>query len=310
MFEKKKVGLALGGGGARGLAHIGVLNVLEQNKIPIDMIAGTSSGALVGALYSSEPNAKKLALEVSKEKWDEIFDYAYLPRYGLIKGDKIEQMLEEKLNDIDFKDLKIPLFVTAFDVEHKKEIIFHKGNVAKAVRASISIPGLFVPVENNNKILVDGAIVDPIPTEILRKQGADIIIAVNVNNVKIKSASMNETAVKRKGTKKIPGIMISASKSLQIMSSEVSAADLASDRADLVININLEDIGTLEFSKWKEAISMGERVAKKSIEDIKRITKPNPLRDLLLDIGKLHKEIHRRVDVGKIVGKIKKEIEK
>ena len=189
MEEKKKVGLALSGGGARGIAHIGILKTLEKYKVPIDYISGTSIGALIGALYSAEPNAKKLEKEVLEIEWKKLFDYT-IPTKGLIKGKKIEEFLKEKFGDLKFNELKIPLFITAFDIENKQEIIFHKGNVAKAVRASISIPGIFVPTENNGKILVDGGLTDLIPTEILKKEGADIIIAVNLNSIKEKETSL------------------------------------------------------------------------------------------------------------------------
>ncbi len=298
MFERKKVGVALGGGGARGMAHIGVLKVLEENKIPIDFISGTSCGALIAALYAAEPNAKKLEKEMSKEEWNKIFDYT-IPRCGIIKGEKIENLLEERLNSVDFKDLKIPLFVTSFDIENKKEIIFHRGNVAKAVRASISIPGLFVPVENNNRILVDGAVTDPIPTEILKKQGADIVIAVNVNKMKLRPPSINEKAVKKKGSRKMPGIIYSMSKSFQITGSEAARADLALDHADLVIGINIENIGLFEFNKSAEAIKAGEKSARRSLNEIKKLAAPNPFKEFL-------DELHENLNVKKIVKNIKK----
>ena len=103
MFKRKKVGLALSGGGARGLAHLGVLKVLEENKIPIDFIAGTSMGAFVGAMYSAEPNIKKLEKDLSSKEWRNSFDYNILPSKGLIKGDKIERWLEQNIKDLDFK---------------------------------------------------------------------------------------------------------------------------------------------------------------------------------------------------------------
>lgn len=277
MFERKKVGLALGEGGARGLAHIGVLKVLEEYNIPIDFISGTSMGAVIAALYSAEPNAKKLEKDALEIEWNKIFDYT-IPRSGVIKGDKIEKLLYEKLHNLEFKDMKIPLFITAFDLENRQEIIFNKGNVVKALRASISIPGFFIPVENNNKILVDGGVVDPIPTEPLKKAGAEIIIAINVDCIKEKKPLRTEEATLKKTSKKMPSIIENASQSLQVMTSEACKADLRLHRANFIITVDAEDIGTLEFGKVEEAIKLGEAAARKSLDKIKSITQPTAFR--------------------------------
>jgi NTE family protein len=285
-LHRKKVGLALSGGGAKGFAHIGVLKVLEENNIPIDFISGTSMGAVIGALYSAEPNAKKLEKSVLDQDFKNIFDYVF-PKLGLIKGDRIENFLEKVLHNLDFKDLKIPLFVTSFDLEKNQEIIFHKGNVSKAVRASISFPGIFVPVENKNRILVDGGVFDPVPTEVLKKFGAEIIIASNVNFVKEKSPKYNEIATLKKSNKKIPNIIECASKSLHIIESEFSKFDLIKDKADFVINLNLEKIEIFDLSKAKQAISIGEKVTRKSLKEIKNLTEPNLFKNFLDDLNKI-----------------------
>jgi NTE family protein len=310
MLEKKRVGLALGGGGARGFAHIGVLKVLEKYKIPIDYISGTSIGALIGALYSAEPNAKKLEKEVLETNWEEFFDYTF-PQKGLVKGEKIEAYLEKKLENLKFNQLKIPLFVTAFDIENKQEIIFNKGDVAKAIRASISIPGIFVPVENNGRILVDGGLTDLIPTEILKKEGAEVLIAVNVDSVKEKKPSIKEEAVKNVGQKKIPGVVYTISKSLQVMDAEASKAELNLDKADVVISLNLENLGTLDFSKEKikSTIKKGEIATTKLIKKLTKVTENNPLKEFLEQIAEIPiiKEVKENItEAGsgiKIIGK-------
>ncbi|VVB77702.1 Patatin-like phospholipase [uncultured archaeon] len=294
MFERKKIGLALGSGGARGFAHIGVIKVLEENNIPIDMIAGTSMGALIGALYSSEPNLKKLGKEALSEEWKKLFDYTF-SKSGLIKGKKIEEFLDKRLDGMSFKELKIPLFVTAFDINNNQEVIFHKGSVAKAVRASISIPGLFFPVENKKRILVDGGVIDPIPTEILRKKGADIVIAVNVNEVKRKKPVTEIEAVVSKNTMSIPSVIKSASKSLQMMTSENCDADLYGNKADFVINLDLEKIGTLDFSKAREAIKKGEIKTKKCLDDLNKITGPDLFKDFLKELSKINNNLKKEI---------------
>lgn len=302
MFQKRKIGLALSGGGMRGMAHVGVLRVLEENKIPIDMISGTSMGALIGAMYASEPNAKKLEKEILDEKIGKLFDYT-LSRYGFVKGNKIEGYLKGKLKDTTFKDLKIPLYITALDLDNKREVIFSKGDVVKAVRASISIPGVFIPIENDGRILVDAGAIDPVPTEILKKSGADLIIAVNVNVIKSKSPIYNEEAVQKKGNKSLPNAFSSTVRSLDIMGSESAKADLQGDKADFIININVEDIGIFDFTKSKIAIEAGKRAARKSLSDLKNITEPNPLKNFLDDLN-------RDLGVKQIVKGVKKTIKK
>ncbi len=281
MGERKKVGIALSGGGARGLAHIGVLKILEKNKIPIDFISGTSMGAFVGAIYSAEANAKKLEKDFLDKPWKNAFDYNLLPSQGLIKGDKIEKWLEKQINDIEFKDLRIPLYVTAFDLKSKREIIFNKGNVAEAVRASISLPGIFVPVENKGRLLVDGGVVDPIPSEVLSKVGADIVIVVNVNAVHEKEPVMGEIATKKRDSKNVTNILKIFSKSLQREGAILAEYDLINKKIDLVINVYLEDIGTLEFDKIKKAIRAGELAAKRSLEEIKKVIGLNILESII-----------------------------
>jgi len=315
MFKRKKVGLALSGGGARGLAHIGVLKILEKNKIPIDFIAGTSMGAFIGAMYSAGPNIKKLEKDFLDEPWKKSFDYNILPTQGLIKGDKIEKWLATKIGDIDFKDLRIPLFVTAFDLKSKREVIFSKGNVTEAVRASISIPGVFVPLENNGRWLVDGEIIDPIPSEILTKAGAEIIIAINVNAAIEKEPLLNETAVKKRDQKKLPSILGTLLGSVQKEESRISNYDLEDKNINLVINVYLNHVGMLEFEKIKFAIRAGEKATKKSLIDIKNLFKQNYLASIIDKFDgkeKVEEVVAHIKDVGKTasLGKILEPVEK
>jgi len=307
MFKAKKIGLALSGGGAKGMAHIGVLKVLEKNKIPIDFISGTSMGAVVAAFYSYEPNAKKLEKEAVSNEWKKLLDYAF-PSRGFIKGERIEQFLKNRLNRVNFKNLKIPLFITAFDIDKKQEIVFQRGDVAKAVRASISIPGVFVPIENNNRILVDGGVFDPIPTEILRKK-ADIIIAVNVSSMKLKKPKMNEEATLKKSDKKIPNILKSVLQSLAVVGAEASRVDLYNDMPDLIINVNVEDVDLFDFEKAKYAIKKGALATQKSLKEIKSLTKKTPFKDFLEEIEK-DLRIKPVTEIPQLVKEVRKKISK
>lgn len=295
MAKRKKVGIALSGGGCKGVAHIGVLKVLENHNIPIDFISGTSMGAVIGALYCSGYTSKRLEELFTEEKkdWKKLFDYTF-PKHGLIKGNKIEKLLEEELEGVNFKDLEIPLYITAFDFDKKQEIYFNKGSVSKAVRASISIPGMIIPVENKGKVLVDGGIVDPIPTEVLKDAGADIIIAINVNERDVKKPKY-EKAVEKKTKKKIPGIWEIASKSFKVMAYEIYKYDLTKEEIDFTIHVPTTNKDMMEFSRKanKQAIKDGEKAAKKSLEEIKEATETGPFKELLERLTKLDETIEK-----------------
>jgi len=181
-----KIGLALGGGSARGLAHVGIIQTLEAYNIPIDIIAGTSIGSVVGSLYAAGASINQLeeaALSMKKSKTFSLIDLA-LPHSGLISGKKIVEMLNDlALKDKTFDDLEIPFATVATDVESGAEVILNQGKVIDAVRASISIPGIFTPVKYQDYYLVDGGVVDPVPVDVVQKMGADIIIAVSLAKI-------------------------------------------------------------------------------------------------------------------------------
>lgn len=180
---RPKVGLILGGGAARGYAHIGVLKKLEEENIPIDFIIGTSIGALIGAIYASGNDLEKIIKDVRDINFLKLIKMLDLniPQKGFIKGDKIEKFLSSYMKN-DFNELKIPLYVIATDIKRGREIIFSNGSVTKAVRASISIPVVFEPVEFQNTKLVDGSIIDFDAVDLAIKLGADIVIISDVSS--------------------------------------------------------------------------------------------------------------------------------
>ncbi len=180
--SRPTIGLALGSGGAKGLAHIGVIKVLERENIPIDYIAGTSIGALVGAAYASMKDIHKLEQLALQLNWPQLLPIFLEPsiRHGLLRGQRISTLIQ-KYVDEDFSGLKIPFTAVATDLVGGKTVTFSKGNLVDAVRASISIPILFKPVLKDGMILVDGGTSMPVPVQVVRDMGADIVIAVNVN---------------------------------------------------------------------------------------------------------------------------------
>lgn len=186
LFKKRrpKIGLALGSGAARGLAHIGVLKALKEKNMPIDMIAGSSIGALVGACYARKDEIANLEQIVLNTDWKQLARLAdpnlVLLFKGVIHGKKVKELLRSLIGDVEFKDLKIPLAVVATDVSTGEEIIIKEGSVIEAVRASISIPAIFMPVKFRDKFLIDGGIVNPVPVSVVKNMGPTFVIACNV----------------------------------------------------------------------------------------------------------------------------------
>jgi len=176
------VGLALSGGAAQGLAHLGVIEALAEGGIPIDMIAGTSGGALYGSLLASDvpiETAQAITIAETRRNLVDKADLA-LPKHGIIRGRRIERMIRHAIGDVTFEDLHHPFRAVATDLEDGREVILCEGPVYRAVRASISIPGIFEPVRIDGRLLVDGAVVTPLPVGPVRAMGADLVIAVHV----------------------------------------------------------------------------------------------------------------------------------
>ncbi len=182
--SKPKIGLALGSGAARGLAHIGVLKALKERDISIDMIAGSSMGAFVGACYARNGDITDLEEIVLNLDWKQLVrlldpNLALLFK-GVIHGKKVKELLKTLIGDVEFKDLKIPLAVVATDINTGEEVIIEEGSVIEAVRASISIPAIFMPVKLKDRFLMDGGIVNPVPVSVVKDMGAGFVIASNV----------------------------------------------------------------------------------------------------------------------------------
>ncbi len=180
-MERKKIGLALSGGAARGFAHLGVLKVLEENNIPIDLIAGTSAGSFAGAAYASGLNAAQI-IEMSREiTWLKMAGFSYSPK-GFLTNSPMGSFIKKHFPESSFEKLKTPFAAVACDLETGSEIILKEsGDLAFAIRASCSIPGVFVPLEDEQgRRLIDGGVVAPIPTQAVRELGAEKIIAVDV----------------------------------------------------------------------------------------------------------------------------------
>lgn len=182
--RKPKVGLALGAGAARGWAHLGVIAAVEECGIPVHCIAGTSAGALVAGVYASG-QIGALTEVVLRLDWKEVLRYfsdITLSRSGLVDGKKISDFIRRYITSSRLEDLRLPFRAVATDIVTGEEVILSHGDIIDAIRASISFPGIFTPVRVDDRLLVDGGLVNPVPVRVVRELGADIVIAVDVNH--------------------------------------------------------------------------------------------------------------------------------
>jgi len=192
-MTKVEVALVLGGGGARGLAHIGILKVLEKNHIPIHLIVGTSMGAFVGGFYAAGTGIalmEELALSVDRTFVAKMLSPS-LSTSGLVDGERVRSYLEEFLGDLHIEELRIPFSSVSTDLTTGEEVILSRGPLADAIMASIAIPALFKPVRYEDRYLVDGGLVNPLPVSVAHRLGADVIIAVNITQVLSKVGKSN-----------------------------------------------------------------------------------------------------------------------
>lgn len=264
---KPKIGLALGSGGAKGLAHIGVLKAFEKTDIDIDFIAGSSIGALIGAYYAAHPSLHKLEefiLSFDKRKGFMLFDPTL--RGGLLKGNKIEKLISELLDEANFESLRIPYLAVATDINTAEKVVINSGDLAKAVRASISVPAVFQPVDFQKKVLADGGLSDPVPSDTVRKMGADIVIGVNV-----------ESGYFYTPVEKVPSLAGIPMHSVNILRHNLTLQSLKS--ADIVLTPDSPQTGLIgwdyffDTKKAKAMIDAGETAAKKALPEIEKLIK-------------------------------------
>jgi len=271
-MHKKRVGLALGGGAARGLAHIGVLKALKEENIPIDMIAGTSMGALVGAIYAIEGNISRIeeiASSLSRMYVLSLVDLT-LPKTGLIGGQKIIAWGKSLIKrDIQFKDLKTPFACVATDIMTGQEIVINEGSVLEGVRASISLPGVFSAVKRNGRYLVDGGLVNPVPVSTVRDMGAEFVIAVNVMPDVSERKRTHREGEKGSKVSRAPNIIEIMMQSMYIGTKSLARNALGS--ADIGIEPEVAFVGPGEFHRAKECILQGELAAEDAVLKLKRL---------------------------------------
>lgn len=290
--KRPRIGLVLGGGGAAGVAHVGVLKVLEEQGVPIDVIAGTSMGAIVGSLYAAGYKADELQEIVETLDWPSLFqdqqpremlnfqlkrDHSgffntgefgvkdggvKLPD-GLVNGQRLTFALRHLLERVaqveDFDKLPIPFRAVATDIETGEQVVLRKGNLATAVRASMSIPGLFSPINIDNRLLVDGFVSNNVPVDVAKQMGADILIVVQLPYKFEKRDGLNSA-------------LAIAIQSMNFLTSKNSLPQLEGLNApNVIIQPDLEDIRSLSFNRVKDTIPLGEKAARQHLAALKRL---------------------------------------
>lgn len=260
--KKPTIGLALGGGGARGLAHIGVLKVLEENDIKPDYVAGVSMGAFVGACYTLGADLEEMEKEATgftKTKAIKKTLDLNNPRRSILKGEKVYNYIKRWVGDSTFGDTEIPLRIIATDLASGEEVVLKRGSLADAIRASISVPGIFPPVKINNRYLVDGGVLNCTPVNALEKMGADIIIGVDL-------------IIKRKVEMEKPSMIATLVQSYEVMRSHGAKNNIENiNKNAIIIKPHLRGtIDSFKFYNIKKFIESGEKATRTSLPKIKK----------------------------------------
>lgn len=285
---KNKVSLVLSGGGARGIAHIGVIEELEQRGFKIKSISGTSMGALVGGIYAVGKLQEFKNWMYTLDKLDvfKLIDFT-LSSQGLIKGDRVFKKMKEFIPDMDIEELKIHYAATATDIINNKEVVFTKGSIYEAIRASVAIPSVLTPVKKDNSLLVDGGVMNNLPINHVKRTRNDILIVVYVNAaIPVNKPSISEKENEKKQSiylKKIKqfqdqlhiihpkneheklGYFDLINKSISMLTDHVSKLSIEKYPPDILIEVSHDACGTYDFYKAEELVEIGRYAAVESI---------------------------------------------
>jgi NTE family protein len=254
---RKKLGLALSGGAARGFAHLGVVKAFAEHGIPIDLVAGTSAGSIVGAAVASGLGFGQIVEIGKKLSWFKVSGFPYSTK-GLLSNAPMGELLSEHLPYKRIEDLPIPFAAVACALETGEKVVFRdRGDLATAIRASCAIPGVFVPVEHEGRNLIDGGVVSLVPTKTVKQMGAEVVVAVDVNAAGATYLSSPSTFL---------GVLFQSAMLLLR-----TAGKSQHYRADVVIVPQIAHLRPDEIAKMDEFIELGEKAALEKIEEIKRL---------------------------------------
>lgn len=251
-LKMKKIGLALSGGSAFGYAHIGVLQAFEENNIPISCIAGTSAGSMVAACYAFGVPISIIKHETKNLSWYDLSKFSY-SRMGLINSEKIGLLIEDIVGDQKIENSKIPLAIVATNLIDGCPVVFKNGSLTAAVRASVSIPGIFEPYEKDGMQLIDGGMSVNLPVEYLKDLGAEFMIGVNLSRYRLNKKATN-----------IIDVMMNTLNLMIKNQTNQSAVNL-----DVSIDPHLEDYSSADLNKMSEIIDAGYKAAILAMPEIK-----------------------------------------
>lgn len=287
--DRDGIALALGGGAARGWAHIGVIKALEEAEIPISMVAGTSIGALVGGCYLAGKldELEHFARSLTRRGMFRFLDFQ-MGGSGLIRGMRLSNRLTESLQDFTVENLPRPFIAVATDSRSGHEIWIDRGPLVLAMRASYALPGVFEPVDCSGRRLLDGALVNPVPANVCRTMEERLVVAVNLNHdlygraavVRIGARDCEEAGSEEHRERRNPdrvarrenfGVIRSMVDAFNIIQDRISRARLAGDPPDMTVSPRVRDIGLSEFHRAGEAIELGYEAATSRISEIKQI---------------------------------------
>ena len=254
MINGKKIGLCLGSGGARGLAHVGVLQVLEENGIVPDIISGCSAGAIFGAIYAAGTNLYLLEKYLGTVDAKTIVDLGIPIQGGFLSGDKIEEVVMTLTHNLSFEETKIPFVCIATDLVSGEMKVFEEGKLHTAVRASMAVPGVFTPAQIDGRFYVDGGVVEELPVDVLRERGADVVIT-------------SDLGIKRNFfDPEHPSPVDILRRSTDIMQAKLTRQQ--ADKGDVVIRPDASFMGLLKINGYEESVSAGRQ---KALEALPRI---------------------------------------
>jgi len=290
LFKTKNVSLVLSGGGARGIAHIGVIEELEKQGYNIRSISGTSMGALVGGIYAigKMQEYKNWIYTLDKLEVFKLLDFT-LSVQGLVKGDRVFNKMREFIPDMNIEDLKINYVATATDLIEKKEVVFTRGSIFDAVRASVSIPTVFTPIETENSLLVDGGVINNVPISHVKRTKNDILIVVHVNaDIPVykpflpKKEKEAKNSIYKKRIKTLRnhlhknnsihnndklGYFNLINKTISLLTYQVAKMTIEKYPPDILINVSRDSCTIFDFYKAEELVEIGRHAAVISLEE-------------------------------------------
>jgi NTE family protein len=291
---QRRVGLALSSGGAKALAHIGVIQVLEENNIDVDVVAGASMGGYIGAMWCFGLNGHQmeqiaLKLEASLVLL-KLIDFSFTPRRGFMKGGRVRRLLEEAIGQTHFSDLSRTLRVVATDLDTLDRVVFDSGPVAPAVQASMAMPGVMVPVVLDGRHMIDGGAADPLPVDVLQEMGVDHIIAVNTipNPDELKTyRNITEEYIKAKENNILPAALdkyvnyfhagnILDTFTRSMHAAETRVAEASCRKADVVLRAVSNDGKWHDFRNPRKYIGIGRHVAEMHLEELRALVRVKP----------------------------------